>query len=102
MEDISRENVKKLAFLILLLLVLCHIQRFVDVPRDRFNLRAEFSLNSVEGESVVVGDQVDGNTKMPKPSTPSDPVKVGLCHLGEVEVDDHVDSLDVYSAREEV
>lgn len=39
---------------------------------------------------------------MAKPSGPADPVQVRLGHLGEVEVDDYIDSLDVNSSGEEV
>ena len=35
-------------------------------PRDGFDLSPQFLLNSVEGEPVVVGDQVDGNTQVAK------------------------------------
>ena len=49
----------------------------------------------MQGESVVVGDQVDCKIKVAEPSTSTDPVEVGLGHLGEVKVDDNVDGLDV-------
>ena len=49
----------------------------------------------MQGESVVVRDQVDCKIKVAEPSTSTDPVEVGLGHLGEVEVDDNVDGLDV-------
>lgn len=39
---------------------------------------------------------------MAKPSGPADPVQVGLSHLGEVEVDDYVDGLDINSSGEQV
>ena len=56
----------------------------------------------MQGESVVVGDQVDCKTKVAEPSTSTDPVEVGLGHLGEVEVDDNVDGLDVDTPGEQV
>jgi hypothetical protein len=37
-----------------------------------------------------------------EPSTPSDPVQIRFCVLGEIKVDDDVDSLDVDAAGEEV
>ena len=36
------------------------------------------------------------------PSTAANPVEIGLGHLGEVEVDDHVDGLDVDAPGQEV
>ena len=56
----------------------------------------------MQGESVVVGDQVDRHTEMAEPSGPTDSVQVGLRHLGEVEVDDNVDSLNVDTAGQQV
>jgi hypothetical protein len=56
----------------------------------------------MQGESVVVGDQVDGDTKVAEPATSTDPVEVGLGHLGEVEVDDNVYGLDVDTPGEQV
>ena len=56
----------------------------------------------MQSESVIVGDEVDGDTEVTEPSAPTNPVQVGLSHLGEVEVDDHVDGLDVNTASEEV
>ena len=56
----------------------------------------------MESKPVVVGDQVDRNSEMAESATATDPVEVGLGHLGEVEVDDDVDCLDVDTAGEEV
>ena len=67
-----------------------------------FDFGAEFGFNFVQGESVVVGDQVDCHTEMAEPSGPTDSVQVGLRHLGEVEVDDNVDSLNVDTAGQQV
>ena len=67
-----------------------------------FDFGAEFGFNFVQGESVVVGDEVDCYTEMAEPSGPTDSVQVGLRHLGEVEVDDNVDSLNVDTAGQQV
>ena len=67
-----------------------------------FDFGAEFGFDFVQGESVVVGDQVDCHTEMAEPSGPTDSVQVGLRHLGEVEVDDDIDCLDVDTTGEEV
>lgn len=86
----------------LLLMELSHVQGLVNVPRDGPDLSAQLLLNSVEGESVVVGDQIDCNTKVAEPSTSPDSMEVGFSHLGEVEVDHHVDCLNVDTTSEQV
>jgi len=81
---------------------LCDVEAFVDDLGDGFDLCAQFGLDFVQGEPVLVGDKVDGHAKVTEPSRPADPVQVGLCHLGKVEVDDHVDGLDVNASSQEV
>ena len=71
-------------------------------PWDGFDFSAQLLFNPVQSESVIVGDEVDGDTEVTEPSAPTNPVQVGLSHLGEVEVDDHVDGLDVDAPGEEV
>ena len=56
----------------------------------------------MKGKPIVVGDEVDGNTEMAESAGPTDPVEVGLRHLGEVEVDDDVHGLDVDTAGEQI
>ena len=83
-------------------LELCDVEGFVDDFRDRLDLRSELLFDSVECESVVVGDKIDCDTEMSKSARSTNPVQVGLCHLGEVEVDDDIDSLDVNASSEQV
>ena len=91
-----------LLLLLLLLMELGDVEALVDVPGDGLDLSAQLRLDPVKRESVIIGDQVDGHSEVTISSASSDPVKVGLGHLGEVEVDDHVDGLDVNTASEEV
>lgn len=92
-----------LRLLILLLLVkLCHVQGFIDVPWNRSDFCSQLLFNSVEGEPVVVGDQVDCNTKVAEPATSADPVEVSLGHLWEVKVDDNINGLNVNPPGEQV
>ena len=91
-----------LDFLFVLLLELCHIEAFVDDFGDGADLRAELVLDPVQGEAVVVRDEVEGDSEVAEAAGSTDAVKVGLRHLGEVEVDDDVDGLDVDTAGEEV
>ena len=91
-----------LDFLLLLLLELCDVEALVDHLGDGADLRAELVLDSVQGEAVVVCNEVEGDTEVAEAAGPTDAVEVGLCHLGEVEVDDDIDCLDVDTTGEEV
>ena len=88
--------------LLLLLVELGHVEALVNDLRDGLDLRAQLGLDPVQGEAVVVGDEVDGNAHVAKPAGATDAVEVGLRHLGEVEVDDHVHGLDVDTAGEQI
>lgn len=59
-------------------------------------------LDAEEVVAVLVGDEVDGQTKVPEPPGAADAVQVRLGVLGEVEIDHHVDRLDVDTAGEQV
>ena len=51
---------------------------------------------------VVVSDEINGDAQVTETARSTDTMQVGLGHLGEVEVDDDVDGLDVDAAREQV
>ncbi len=53
-------------------------------------------------EPVLVRDEVNGDAEVAEATGPANPVQVRLRHLGEIEVDDDVDGLDVDASREEV
>ena len=78
------------------------VQALLDHGRDRLNLGAELLLDPVEVEPVVVRDQVDGEAQVAEAARAAHAVQVRLRGLGEVEVDDDVDRLDVDPAREQV
>jgi len=88
--------------LVLLLVELSHVERLVNVPRDGLDLSPKLLLDSVKSEPVVVRDEIYRNTQVAESSTATNPVKVSLSHLGEVEVDDDIDSLDVNTPGEEI
>ena len=64
-----------LDFILLLLLELCHVEAFVNDFGDGADLRAELVLDPVQGESVVVRDEVEGGgvaqAMMHQPPPPS-------------------------------
>jgi hypothetical protein len=74
----------------------------VNDGRNRLNLSAEFLLDTVEVEAVVVGDEVDRESEVTVTTGTTDTVKVGLGVLGEVEVDDDVDGLNIDTTGEKV
>lgn len=53
-------------------------------------------------DAVVIGDEVHCQPQVPKAAAAPNTVQVGLAVLGEVKVDDHIDTLDVNAAREQV
>ena len=91
-----------LDFLLLLLLELRYVEALVDHLGDGADLRAELVLDSMQREAVIVRNEVKGNTEVAEAAGPTDAVEVGLRHLGEVEVDDDIDCLDVDTTGEEV
>merc|ERR1719509_406507 len=92
-----------LLFLDLAFLVeLSHVERFVDDLGDGSDLCPQLLLNPVQGETIVVGYQIDGNSQVTESAGSSNSVQIRLRHLWKVEVDDNVDSLDVNSPREKV
>lgn len=78
----------------------CDVEGLVDSLRDRLDLRSEFLFNAVEVEAIFVGNEVDGETKVTESSGTTDTMKVGFRVLGEVEVDDNVDGLNVDTASQ--
>lgn len=56
----------------------------------------------MQGEPVLVRDQVDGDSEVAEAARAPDAVQVRLGHAREVEVDDDVDGLHVDTAREQV
>ena len=51
-------------FLILLLVELRHVQALVNVSWDGLNLGSQFLFNSVKSKPVIIGDQVDRDSKV--------------------------------------
>lgn len=74
----------------------------IDRGRDGLDFSAELLLNAVEVESVLERDEVDCQAEVTESPRSADAVKVCLCVLGKVKVDDDVDRLDVDTAGEEI
>lgn len=51
---------------------------------------------------IFVSDQIDSDTEMSETSGSANSVQVGLCHLGEIEINNNVHSLYIDTSREEI
>lgn len=65
-------------------------------------LSAQLLFNSVEIEAVFVGHKINGKTQVSKASGTTNSVKIGLRILGEIKVDDDIDSLNVDTTGEQI
>ena len=66
------------------------------------DLRSQLLLDPVQRKAIVVRDEIDGDSQMTVATRTSDPVQVGLRHLGKVKVDNHIDSLDVNASCKKI
>jgi hypothetical protein len=82
--------------------VFVDIETLVDAGGDGVNLGAKISFDVVKVEAVVPVDQVNSQTKVAITTRSTNTVKVGLGVLGEVKVDDNIDSLDIDTTGEEI
>ena len=78
------------------------VEVLVNVSWDRRNLGTKFLLNLVQVETVFPVDQVDGQTKMTKPTGTANSVEICLGVLGKVKVDNDVDSLNIDTAGQKI
>lgn len=82
--------------------ILVNVEALVDAGGNRLNLSSKIPLNVVEVEAVFPVDEVDGKTKVTVSARSTNSVQVGFGILGEVKVDDNVDSLDINTTSEEI
>lgn len=66
------------------------------------DLSAKLLLDAVEVEAILPVDKVNSQTKMSETTRTTDTMKICLCVLGEVEVDNNVNSLDVDTTSEQI
>ena len=71
------------------------IKFLVDILRDRLNLCPQFLLNLVQVETIIPVNEVDRKSQVSKTSRSTNSVEVSFSVLGEIEIDDHVDGLDI-------
>ena len=99
----------RLLLLLLLLLLFSvvdstrrNVETLVDLLRDRRDLGSELLLNAIEVEAILVRDEVDGETQVSETAGTTYAVEVRFRVLREVEVDDDVNGLNIYTTGEEV
>lgn len=79
-----------------------NVERRLDLGWDGLDLSAQLLLNLVKIETVVIRDEVDGQTQVPKAPRAPNTMEVGLTVLGEIKVDHHIHGLDVNSSGEQI
>lgn len=78
------------------------VEILVNMSGNGGDFGPKLLFNLVQIEAVIPVDQVDGETKVTKATRSTDSVKIGLGILGEIEVDDDVDSLNINTTGEEI
>ena len=78
------------------------VQSLIDHFRNRFNFCPQFRLDPLQGVSIIICDEVNGDTKMAESTRTTDAMQIGFGHLGEVEVDDDIDSLYIDATSEQI
>lgn len=79
-----------------------NIELLVDSLWYWLNLGSKLLFDPVEIETVIPVDQVDSQAKMAESTRASDAMEICLGILREIEVDNHVDSLDIDTASEQI
>lgn len=78
------------------------VEVLVDILRDALDLGVQLIFDGEQVVLVILRDEVDGNTKMTESTRSSDSMEVGLSVLGEIEVDDDVNGLDIDTSCENI
>lgn len=78
------------------------VQVLVDVLRDALDLSVQLILNLEQIGFVIFSNEVDGDSEVAESARSTDSMQVNVGVLGEVEVDHHVDGLDVNTSCENV
>lgn len=70
--------------------------------RDRLDLCPQLLLDLVKVEPILVRDQVNCQSEMPKSPGSANSMQISLTILWEVEINDDVNGLNVYASSEEI
>jgi len=79
-----------------------YVQLLIESRRNRLNLSTKLLLDLVKVESILPVDKVDCQTKMTKSTRTANTMEVCLRIFGEIEVDNHIHSLNVDTPGKQV
>lgn len=81
---------------------LVNVKALVNGGRDGLDFGTKLLLNSVKVEAIFPVDQVNSQTQVTETTRATNTMEISLGVLGEVEVDDDVDSLDIDTTSQKV
>ena len=81
---------------------LANIQAAINDRRNGAYFRPQFLFYSSKIVPIFVCYQVDRKSQMPEASRTADPVKISLAVLRKIEIDNHVDRLDVDTTSKQI
>lgn len=79
-----------------------NIKMWFDDFWNWLNFCAQFLFDLVKSESVIICDEINCDTQMTESARSTNTMQISFGHLWEVKIDDHVDSLNVNTTREQV
>lgn len=78
------------------------VKLLVNVLGDGLDFSAQLLLNLIQVEAVLPVDQVNSETQVTETAGTTNTVQVGLSVLGEIEVDDDVDGLNIDTTSQQI
>ena len=78
------------------------VQVLINISGDGDNFGGDLVFNHEQVLLVSFCDEVDSETKVAESARPTNSMQVGVGVHGEVEVDYHIDSLDIDTPREQI
>ena len=78
------------------------VQVFVDVLGNGVDFRIQFFFHQKQVLLVILRNEVNRQTQVPKPPTPSNPMQVRVTKLWEIKIYDHIHSLNVNPPSEQI
>lgn len=84
------------------LLIFINIQGLVNNSWDWFNFSTKFLLNLVQTVSIVPTHQVNSQTQVTKSTGTTNSVQVCFGRLWEIEIDNHINGLDINTSGQQI
>ena len=70
--------------------------------RNRFDFGLQFLLDSVQRITILVRDQIDGDTQMTESTRSTDSVQISFGISWKIEIDHHIHRLDVDTSSQQI